>query len=218
MIIAPSLLASDYANLESEISKVSAVAPWIHVDVMDGHFVPNLTLGAPIVKSIRKVTDLFIDCHLMVTDPHRYFEDFTVAGADMICFHAEATVPFRKTDKTLERLKQYDVKRGMAISPDTELNMIKDYLPELDMVLLMTVFPGFGGQSLIPKVLDKAVALREMMGPDFLIQIDGGVTTETIGAAAKAGVNVCVAGSSVYGQKDPAQAVQDLLTAAKVTQ
>jgi ribulose-phosphate 3-epimerase len=215
MIIAPSLLASDYANLEAEINKVAQVVPWIHVDVMDGHFVPNLTLGSPIVKSVRKVTDLFLDCHLMVTDPSRYFEDFAKAGADMITFHAEATVPFRRTDKTLEKLKQYDVKRGMAISPDTELDMIKDYLPELDMVLLMTVFPGFGGQKLISKVLDKAKALREMVSDDFYIEIDGGVTTETIAAAAASGVNVCVAGSAVFGNDDPAQAVNDLLEAAK---
>lgn len=215
MIIAPSLLASDYANLEAEVKKVSSVAPWIHVDVMDGHFVPNLTIGAPIVNSLRKVTDLFLDCHLMVTDPHRYFEDFTKAGADMITFHAEATVPFRTTDKTLDKLKQFDVKRGMAISPDTELNMIKDYLPELDMILLMTVFPGFGGQKLISKVLDKAKELKKLVSDDFLIQIDGGVTTETIGAAAAAGVNVCVAGSAVFGKKDPGQAVTDLLSAAE---
>jgi ribulose-phosphate 3-epimerase len=212
--IAPSILAADFSRLAEEIEKVPE-AQWIHIDVMDGHFVPNLTIGAPVVKSLRKNSKRFLDCHLMVEDPASYFETFVRAGADQITFHAEAVVPLRRMEKSIEILKQYKVKRGIALSPDSNLDMIRDYLDDFDMVLFMSVYPGFGGQKFIRRVLPKVRELRKLKGDDFLIQIDGGIDKGSIREAFDAGVNVFVAGSAVFGKENPARAFSELLELLK---
>lgn len=214
--ISPSILASDFSKLGEEIKKIDlGGADMIHIDVMDGHFVPNITLGAPIVKAVRKYTDKTFDVHLMISDPMKYAKDFADAGADMIVFHAESDSPVKET---VEHIKSLGKKVGVALKPATAPDVIFPLLPELDMVLVMTVEPGFGGQSFMEDQMAKVTAVREecrRQGLDTDIQVDGGISDKTVSVAAKAGANVFVAGSFVFRAEDTAQAIAELKAKAE---
>ena len=214
--IAPSILSADFANLANEIRDVEkGGADYIHVDVMDGHFVPNITIGPLIVEAIRPVTKLPLDVHLMIENPDQYIESFIKAGADIITVHQEACVHLHRT---IMMIKEQGVKAGVVLNPATPVSLIEEILPELDMVLLMTVNPGFGGQRFIPSVLKKVEELsrlREALELDFEIEIDGGVNIETAGLCTDAGADVLVAGSAVYNQEDRAAAIAAIREAAE---
>lgn len=210
--IAPSILSADFSKLGEEIVKIAdAGADMVHIDVMDGHFVPNLTLGAPIVKALRKVTDLPFDVHLMINNPENLIDDFIDAGADIITIHMEST---NHLHRLIQRIKSKGVKAAVSLNPATPLNTLEEILVDLDMVLLMSVNPGFGGQSFIPATLDKISRLKEMINAKKLnidIQVDGGINLETAPEVIKHGANILVAGSAVYGSKD----VKDTITKLK---
>lgn len=208
--IAPSILSADFAQLATEIKVIEeGGADYVHVDVMDGHFVPNITIGPLIVGAIRPHTRLPLDVHLMIEQPDRYIPDFAKTGADIISVHAEACPHLHRS---VQLIKSLGVKASVALNPHTPLSMIEPILPELDMVLLMTVNPGFGGQKFIELTLPKIRALRDMLdqqgrqGMD--IEVDGGINPETSALVRKAGANVLVAGSAVYGAADPAEAIR----------
>ncbi|MFP7494128.1 ribulose-phosphate 3-epimerase [Terribacillus saccharophilus] len=214
--IAPSILSADFANLANEIRDVeNGGADYIHVDVMDGHFVPNITIGPLIVEAIRPVTKLPLDVHLMIENPERYIGSFVNAGADIITVHQEACVHLHRT---IMMIKEQGAKAGVVLNPATPVSLIEEILPEVDMVLLMTVNPGFGGQRFIPSVLKKVEELsrlREALELDFEIEIDGGVNIETAGLCTAAGADVLVAGSAVYNQEDRAAAIAAIRKAAE---
>ena len=207
-MIAPSILSADFAELGKEIGDVvKAGADIIHVDVMDGHFVPNITIGPLVVSAVRKITDVPLDVHLMIENPDQYLEDFAAAGADWITVHVEAC---RHLHRTIHKIKQLGKKAGVVLNPATPLETLDYILKDLDLVMLMSVNPGFGGQSFIRSSLDKARALRKMIkdqGLDTGIEIDGGVCAENIGEIAEAGVNIFVAGSAVFGTDDYAATI-----------
>lgn len=200
--ISPSILASDYANLQSELERIST-SDLIHVDVMDGHFVPNISIGAPVTAACKKVCDVPFDVHLMISNPLNYAEDFAKAGADIICFHSECD---SDTEETINKILSLGKKAGLAIKPATPIDEVVKYLDRLSMVLVMTVEPGFGGQSFMESTMPKVEAIRKI-NPDIDIEVDGGINAETIKIAAKAGANVFVAGSAVFKSENPAETI-----------
>jgi len=211
IIISPSLLASNFARLEDEVRKIEeGGAQYVHIDVMDGHFVPNISVGIPVVESLRNITDLVLDVHLMITDPDRYIDDFAKAGADIICVQQEACIHL---DRTIRHIKENGKKAAVALNPATDISVLKNVLHMLDMVLIMSVNPGFGGQSYIPYSTQKIRELRKMadsMGLYFDIQVDGGVTLENCHEIKKAGANVLVAGSAIFKSDDIKETIRQL--------
>jgi ribulose-phosphate 3-epimerase len=209
--IAPSILSADFSKLGEEIKAVEAAgADYIHVDVMDGHFVPNITIGPLVVQSIRPVTKLPLDVHLMIENPDQYIEAFAKAGADIITVHVEAT---RHLHRTIQLIKKQGVKAGVVINPATPVDSIKHIINDIDLVLLMTVNPGFGGQSFIEGVVPKIREIADLVkthGLDVEIEVDGGVNPETAPLCIEAGANVLVAGSAIYGKKDLKDAIRSI--------
>ena len=206
--VAPSLLASDFTNLKSELARAEAAgADWHHVDVMDGHFVPNLSIGPPVVQSIKKVSGIPLDVHLMIENPGEWADIYAKAGADILSFHYEAAAD--NFEATLNQFKDTGCKVGVALNPPCGVEVLKPYLKDIDMVLIMSVNAGFGGQSFMPEVLSKVSQLREW-GYDGDIQIDGGISNKTIGPCLAAGANVFVAGSNLYGADSMPEALQEL--------
>ncbi|HHX74002.1 MAG TPA: ribulose-phosphate 3-epimerase [Firmicutes bacterium] len=214
MLIAPSLLAADFSRLAAEVQKVEAAgADWLHFDIMDGHFVPNITMGPLIVKSLRRHTGLFFDVHLMIENPERYLADFVHAGADAVTVSAEACTHLHRV---LQEIRRLGVKAGVALNPATPLAVLDYVLDELDLILLMSVNPGFGGQEFIPAVLPKIARAKEMLaGRNVLLSVDGGINAQTASLVAAAGADVAVAGTAVFGQDDVVQAVKMLRTGKK---
>lgn len=217
ILIAPSILSADFTRLGEEIRAVQeAGADWIHIDVMDGHFVPNITIGPMIVEAVKRVADVPLDVHLMISDPDRYLEDFQAAGSDILTVHPEATCHLHRT---LNRIRELGMKAGAALNPSTGLGAIEYVMPELDVVMLMTVNPGFGGQSFIPTMLPKVTALKQMIdrsGCNVLIEVDGGVSPETSPGLARNGADVFVAGSAVFGHPPYSEAIKKLKSSRPV--
>jgi len=209
--ISPSILACDFANLQSEIKKVEdAGVEYLHIDVMDGIFVPNITLGPCVVSAIRKYSDLFFDVHLMITDPIRYIDDFAKAGADLITIHVESCFD---VDAAIDRIKANGKKVGLSIKPNTKPDILKKYIDRVDLILVMTVEPGFGGQSFIEATVDNIKACADMIkesGRDIELEVDGGVSPKNAHVVKQAGANVIVAGSAVFGSSDIPKTVQEL--------
>lgn len=205
--ISPSMLASDYANLKDELKKCeNGKADLIHLDVMDGHFVPNISIGAPVIAAMKKVCSIPFDVHLMISDPYFYADDFIKAGADIITFHTECSCDI---EKTIDKIIAGGCKAALAVKPKTPIDAVFPYLDKLSMVLVMTVEPGFGGQSFMEEVMPKIAKLRKKC-PEMDIQVDGGINTETVKIAGAAGANVFVAGSAVFKSDNPAQTIQTL--------
>lgn len=215
--IVPSILSANFANLQKDILEVeSAGATMLHLDVMDGHFVPNLTFGPGLVKSVRAITDIQLDVHLMIEEPFKFIDEFAEAGADLISFHVESRSDI---GKTIDKIKSHGAKVGLALNPDTATDAVEIYLNRLDFILIMSVFPGFAGQSFMPDVLKKASYFKDLSeknNSDILLQIDGGINNMTISKAAEHGIDLCVAGSSVFNDYPIIDNVERLRSAAMV--
>ena len=211
--IAPSILSADFAQLADDVERVAAEADLLHVDVMDGHFVPNLTIGPPVVKSLRKRTDLHLDCHLMVDNPGELLEDFADAGADGCTVHIELGDP----RPLFAAMREIGLRVGLTHNPETPVEAVLPYVEEIDVLLFMSVHPGFGGQAFIPSVLDKLTAARRVVDEGGLpveLEIDGGINRETAPRAAAAGADILVAGSAIFHADDPAAAARQIREAA----
>ena len=206
--VSPSMLACDFTKYGAEIEKITnAGAEYVHLDIMDGVFVPNLSFGLPLVEAARKVTNAVLDVHLMIVEPERYIEQFAAAGADFIVFHYEAT---NNHDEVIDKIHSLGKKAGMSIKPGTPTFVLEPFMKKLDLVLIMSVEPGFGGQKLMPETIDKVAEvkqMREVLGADFEIEIDGGITSENAYLAKDAGVDVIVAGSAVFKAENPAEVI-----------
>lgn len=213
--IAPSLLAADFARLDTEIGRVGPHVDWLHLDVMDGHFVPNISFGIPVIASIRDLTDVYFDCHIMTTNPDAYFPELAKAGVDLVTVHIEA-VP--NPTRAMERARENGLDFGLVLNPGTPFDAVTDYVGECDVIVVMSVEPGYGGQSFIDGVLPKVETAREWVedkGYTADIEVDGGITPENAGRVISAGATVLVAGTAVFGADDPPAAVDTLRRAAE---
>ena len=215
--IVPSILSADFARLGDELAMCEAGgADWIHVDVMDGHFVPNLTYGAKVIETVRKATKLPIDVHLMVQEPHKFFDDFAAAGATGLTLHAEVAPHLHRQ---LNRIRELGCRPGVAINPATSLNAVCEVIPEFDLLLVMTVNPGFGGQQFIPQSIDKLRRARLMLdeaGSNAALEVDGGISRETIGDVWQAGADTFVAGNAIFAASDPKREIAELRARCRV--
>lgn len=213
--IAPSILSADFGALAADVKKIEKCCKYLHVDVMDGHYVPNISLGVPVVKSLRKHTEMIFDVHLMISDPDFYVKAFADSGADMISFHIECC---DDCSALIKKIKDLGCKAGVAIHPDTPIEKILPYVSEADYILIMSVRPGFGGQSYMDGSSERLSVLRKAIddaGSDCILEVDGGINLKTVKEAHEAGAELLVAGSAVFGKEDPAAAVEELLSCAR---
>jgi ribulose-phosphate 3-epimerase len=215
LVLAPSILSADFSRLGEEIRTVEPAVPWVHVDVMDGHYVPNLTIGPPVVKAIRRATDRFLDTHLMITDPRTYAPQFVAAGSDSVTFHPEVD---DDPKGLIDLLHEQGAQVGVSLKPAHPLSMVEELLPHVDLLLVMTVEPGFGGQSfmhdVVPKIAE-ADAWRRDHGASFRLEVDGGIAVDTVAETVRAGADTFVAGSAVFREEDRVVAVERILDTAR---